>query len=68
MLYVFTRVLETCVINATDGARVDAAGEERAERHVGHEPHAHRLAQALAQPFHRVRLGDRAVHAVGSSQ
>ena len=39
-----------------DGTGIDAAGEEGAERHVGDQPEAHRLAYALYQ-----FLGGRAV-------
>ena len=40
-------------------ARVDAAGEERAERHVGHHLAHDRLLQALAQRFDRVAIAPR---------
>ena len=40
-----------------DRRRVDSAGEEHAERHVGHEAHAHRLAEALLVVGHEVALG-----------
>ena len=37
-------------------ARVDPARQERAERDVGHEPHAHRFRQERAQPLAVVLL------------
>ena len=40
-----------------DRAAVEAAREEHAERHVGHQPDAHRLFEQLAEPAHDLRVG-----------
>ena len=39
------------------GGRVDAAGQEYAERDVGHHPFANRLPQELAEPLHLLVFG-----------
>ena len=49
MLKVLIGRREASLIKRHQRARVDAAGEERAERHVGHHLADHRLAQAVAQ-------------------
>ena len=41
-----------------DGAAVETAGEEHAERHVGHQPDAHRLFEPGAELLHGVLLGE----------
>jgi hypothetical protein len=51
-----------------DRRRVDAAGQERAERHVGHEPDAHGLAEPLVVLVHQHRLGAAVGAGVGERQ
>ena len=40
-----------------DRARIDAAAQERAQRHVAHEVQADGFLDELAEPLHEVRLG-----------
>ena len=48
------RAMRAC-ISADDGRGIDAARQERAERHVGHHPHADRIAQQRVELLRRPR-------------
>src|SRR5712692_5354982 len=37
---------------ADHGAGINAAGQERADRHIAHHLHAYRFVEARAYPFH----------------
>ncbi len=52
---------------ADDGARVDPAREEAADRHVAHHLHAHRVVEARADALGPLGFGDAVVDRVGDA-